>query len=282
VTVLASGSTHKVRRGENLTTIGKRFQVSVQDIIRWNHLKSDRIYVGQLLLLRPEDNTYYSVKRGDALWEIARAYRMTVREIKNLNGLTSDRIYPGQKLKLRGQPTGQSSMYTVRKGDNLTEIAALHQMSLTELRQQNGIRGSRIFPGQKLKVKPILGPGSNDDGWSTGDGLDWSALQISVNNVKKINEQNGPYYYSSPDVDNQPSRNYFEDLELTPLQSYRRARTLWKSFETSVGKMDKLSSRLAGWHFALDPGHGGVDPGAIVKSKDSSGNTFFIVEDEYA
>ncbi len=31
----------------------------------------------------------------------------------------------------------------------------------------------------------------------------------------------------------------------------------------------------------LDPGHGGIDPGAIVEAKDDAGASYFIVEDEY-
>ena len=45
--------------------------------------------------------------------------------------------------------------------------------------------------------------------------------------------------------------------------------------------MGQLSNRLAGWHFVLDPGHGGIDPGTTVRAKDGEGKTFTIVEDEY-
>ena len=44
--------------------------------------------------------------------------------------------------------------------------------------------------------------------------------------------------------------------------------------------MPPLSRRLEGWHFVLDPGHGGIDPGAIVAGKDAQGASFYIVEDE--
>ena len=45
--------------------------------------------------------------------------------------------------------------------------------------------------------------------------------------------------------------------------------------------MGRLSNDLEGWHFVLDPGHGGLDPGAIVKVSDGAGNSVYVVEDEY-
>jgi len=38
---------HKVKRGENLDVISKRYGVSIKDLKRWNSLKSDVIIIGQ-------------------------------------------------------------------------------------------------------------------------------------------------------------------------------------------------------------------------------------------
>jgi N-acetylmuramoyl-L-alanine amidase len=45
--------------------------------------------------------------------------------------------------------------------------------------------------------------------------------------------------------------------------------------------MDRLSNTLSGWYFVLDPGHGGLDPGAVVGVLDGNGNKIYVVEDEY-
>ena len=42
-----------------------------------------------------------------------------------------------------------------------------------------------------------------------------------------------------------------------------------------------LSDTLNGWHMVLDPGHGGLDPGAVVENLDGNGNRLYVVEDEY-
>ncbi len=44
--------TYKVRRGDTLSTIARRHHVSVRNLKRWNHLRSNRIRVGQRLVIR--------------------------------------------------------------------------------------------------------------------------------------------------------------------------------------------------------------------------------------
>lgn len=45
------------------------------------------------------------------------------------------------------------STYTVRRGDTLSEIARAHGLTLARLRSLNGLKGSSIRAGQKLKVR---------------------------------------------------------------------------------------------------------------------------------
>ncbi len=48
----ATPSTHRVASGENLTTIARQNNVSVQDLMRWNNLRSANLRPGQRLKLR--------------------------------------------------------------------------------------------------------------------------------------------------------------------------------------------------------------------------------------
>ncbi len=275
----ADEAVHVVRRGENLSLIAQRRGLSVGRLKRINSLSSNQIHPGQKLRLREVGTTVHMVERGDALWEIAKAYNLTVSELKRLNNLTSDRIYPGQELTVAKTDTAPKlANYVVRPGDNLSEIAQLHQMSLRELRDLNSLHGSLIQPGQKLRVRPMLGGGT-----SPVEGpANWSSLATAIPGVQFFEAANGPYYYKGPRAARQSSTNYAEDSRLTPRTAYKRARLIWEHFEAEVDKLPRRSSRLAGWHFVIDPGHGGIDPGAIVKGKDRDGSSFYVVEDEYA
>ncbi len=272
---------HVVRNGESLSEIGKQFGLTVAQLKRINDLKGNRIYVGQKLRLRDAGATVHIVESGDALWEIAKGYGISVAELKRLNGLKSDRIYPGQELRLSKAAAKRTSVYKIQKGDNLTEIARLHQMSLLELRKLNGITGSVIHPGQNLRVRPIPGLGGRKSSRQTPEGTDWSMVNVPVKGVYRIQSSNGPYYYAAPKAKYQKHATYFEESSISAPVAYRHARMLWESFEKTVAGMGKVSNKLAGWHFVLDPGHGGIDPGTTVRAKDSEGKTFTIVEDEY-
>ena len=51
-----------------------------------------------------------------------------------------------------GDQTADAQRYTVRNGDSLWTIARRHGTTVSRLRSENGIRGSRIFAGQVLTV----------------------------------------------------------------------------------------------------------------------------------
>ena len=108
---------HKVKRGESLWLIARKYDVRIKDIVAINKLSMKKyIKPGQILQI-PADGydlyrklalqksagskqIYHTVRFGDTLSEIAMSYRTSVRKIKKWNGLRSDRIYTGQKLKI--------------------------------------------------------------------------------------------------------------------------------------------------------------------------------------
>ena len=269
---------HIVRRGETLSEIAARYRASVARIKAINGIAGSRILVGQKLRLRPTPTATHLVERGDALWEIARAYDMTVSEVKELNGLSTNRIYPGQELKLNSGTADRLALYVVRPGDYLGEIARLHQMSLAELKTVNQLSSSIIHPGDRLKVKPLLGGGGNR---LTLSQIDWNSLRVRVGGVPRLDSHNGPYYYATPAAKRQRRSGYYEEHPRSTLATYKKALRVWKSFEREVDDLGRLSDALNGWHIVLDPGHGGLDPGAVVKTLDGNGNPLYVVEDEY-
>ena len=113
--------TYRVRRGDSLGSIARRYHVTTAQIKAWNGLRSNTIHPGQKLVIRTgakasvsaaksgtaskKSNTrqqsarYYTVKKGDTLSGIASKYRgVTVSQIKRANNLRSNNIRPGQRL----------------------------------------------------------------------------------------------------------------------------------------------------------------------------------------
>jgi len=93
--------THRVKRGDYLEGIARKYHTTVGSIMRLNHLKSkNRILVGQRLKICCP-RLIHVVKRGDNLETIARRYRTSVAALMKLNRIRSkNRIYVDQKLKL--------------------------------------------------------------------------------------------------------------------------------------------------------------------------------------
>jgi len=269
---------HVVRYGETLSEIALEYRLDTAQLRRINGLEGDRILAGQKLRLKDTPAAVHLVERGDALWEIAQAYSMSVAELKSLNGLSSNRIYPGQELKLDPGKAGATAEYVVAPGDNLIEIARLHQMSVAELRRLNRLEGSIIHPGQRLVVRPFLALGGK---WLEAAEIPWEELAAAPSDMARLEVGNGPYFGAQPRARWQKGMDYYEETGRSPRQAYPVAARLWQRFEAKVGALGRLSNALAGWHVVIDPGHGGLDPGAIVPSLGGDGRRLYVVEDEY-
>jgi membrane-bound lytic murein transglycosylase D len=121
---------HTVRGGERLSTIARKYGVSVSDLQTWNYIGRKGVRPGKKLVVyvkvpqpvtrRPEaiespatapepekqlaakpEYIQHVVKSGESLFSIAKRYNRQVSEIVELNSLTSDIVHKGQVLKIR-------------------------------------------------------------------------------------------------------------------------------------------------------------------------------------
>lgn len=89
---------HKVRRGENLTLIARRYGTSVAKLNKLNRFKRKVLFVGQRVKVPYKEVKRYTVRRGDNLNKIANKFGVTVSMLKQANNLRSSRIFAGQKV----------------------------------------------------------------------------------------------------------------------------------------------------------------------------------------
>lgn len=145
---------------------------------------------------RAADRAVHVVRAGDSLWRIATHYGVTVDALRRANGLTGDVIVPGQVLRLpvdqagldpgHGQdPPGQGDWTVeVQPGDTLSALAQRYGTTIEALMQANGLRDSRIYAGQGLRIpRPPtaedVGAGVPDLAWSPEASAALSADQIA-------------------------------------------------------------------------------------------------------
>lgn len=103
---------HKVRSGESLSVIAKRYKVSVRELQNWNSISNPhKLRIGQRLTLfhspapvaapARSGTIKYTVKRGDSLWSISKRYKVKIKDLQRWNELNNNSILqPGQSIKV--------------------------------------------------------------------------------------------------------------------------------------------------------------------------------------
>ncbi len=107
---------------------------------------------------KTETKITYRVKSGDTVSAIADNHKVSVASILEWNNLSNFRIKSGQSLtiftdgreaqKNKTEPT----VYRVKKGDTLSGIAVQNDVTVSQLRQWNDIKGSNIRVDQRITI----------------------------------------------------------------------------------------------------------------------------------
>ncbi|MDD3077569.1 MAG: LysM peptidoglycan-binding domain-containing protein [Paludibacter sp.] len=203
----ASGK-HEVQKGESLFSISKKYNMPVDEIVRLNNLKDNKILVGQILntsVAAPKQdaenaiakNTVkpaviendmtsalsHKVQKGETLSSIARKYNQTVKQIETLNDLSDGKIFIGQMLKVRADETKESKpesvasiqtkkqtttdknqpvseaptethyqAHKVLSGESLYSISKKYNIPIDEIKTANNLTGNTLQPGQELRI----------------------------------------------------------------------------------------------------------------------------------
>jgi LysM repeat protein len=107
---------HKVKPGDNLKNIALKFNVTIEQIMEWNALRTGNIYVGQRLKIysdqiaksnqaqtpKPPAKKYYIVRSGDTFTRVAQKHNLTQAQLQKLNpGVRVNQITIGQRLRVR-------------------------------------------------------------------------------------------------------------------------------------------------------------------------------------
>ena len=196
---------HKVKRGESLWTISKKYRVSIHDLAAVNKIRNrHRLSIGQKLTIpvrRSNGGTLlasnsgpsghkkviYKVKRGDTLGHIAEDYNTMARSIRRWNKLEyGQHIFPGQKLTIwikedmsqlasNTNAGREKVVHKVKRGDTIGHIAESYRVSSRKIMSWNNIKSKQhIYPGQKLNI------------WVKNNNSSKSITQKSSNKGKKV------------------------------------------------------------------------------------------------
>jgi len=191
-TAVVSGSENPqfyvVEKGDNIAGIARKFNVSVDDLKKWNNLDDNTVRLDTKLKVADLDGTNpeavaksddtkfknqeYIVVKGDNLSTIAQRNNVSLEDLKTWNNLSGNNVMVGAKLivgkteiandiavaekntkKERMSARSLDAHYYVKKGDSLFSIAKKYPgVSVSDIKKWNGISGNNLKPGMKLKI----------------------------------------------------------------------------------------------------------------------------------
>ena len=137
---------HKVRPGETLFAISRKYDVSPKELARWNGMKlSDNLRPGKRLTIRLEDEEEDSKPKSRSKKDDNRDERVA-SDSKGKKDKKSSRLAKRDKS---GKNDVKQVRYEVRRGDTLYSISKRYKVSVSQLQSWN--KGSRnLKPGQDL------------------------------------------------------------------------------------------------------------------------------------
>lgn len=193
-------SEYIVQKGDTLYSIGRRFNISIDELKRINNLISNTLTIGQVLKLKEVgqlDNPIYIVQKGDTLYSIAKNNNISVDELVKINNLANSNLSIGQELYIpkleekieNNNLSEEYDFYTIKKGDSLWKIAREFDIPLPELIEINNLTNLTLSIGQTLLVPKLDNNTNNIYIVEKGDSL-WSIAKnnnLSVDELKRLN-----------------------------------------------------------------------------------------------
>ena len=190
---------YKIRAGDTLSEIADRYGTTVETLQAVNGISSaHHIRIGQVIRI-PDGSSQasdsqaspavhagisttqpgiadYTVRDGDTAYAIAGRLDMNLQDLRALNPeLDLSNLHPGQKIRVPAtssssgaaattQPSGPTmTEYSVRAGDNLSEIADRHGISVEQLLEQNpGLTPHQIHPGDVIRIPSAASSGDGE------------------------------------------------------------------------------------------------------------------------
>lgn len=170
---------HKVRRGETLAQVARRYGVTTRQIKRWNHMRSSKLQRGQKLKIvtrqfvpappkaeeqnQPAENRVVK-EQSPALADTIMSARPTVEEpageVEEVivedehdeDEETEAEAEEAETPQPKPQPAAAARSHKVVKGDTLYSLARRYGVTVDAIKKANNLADSSLRIGQRLKI----------------------------------------------------------------------------------------------------------------------------------
>jgi LysM repeat protein len=164
VTIQKVKITHKVKSGESLSTIAKKYKVTIAELKSWNSLSSDKLQIGKSLKVITKKAVPVKQSGTQPQAEPLVANAALKEEVKKEEPKVADKrvedpngnkevVFVSTKASTAiTKATGDWIFHTVKSGESLFSLAKMYGSSIEELIQWNGLTSNNIKVGQSIHV----------------------------------------------------------------------------------------------------------------------------------
>ena len=197
VTIQKVKITHKVKSGESLSTIAKKYKVTVAELKSWNSLSSDKLSIGKALKVITKKAVPVKQNGTQTQAEPLVADAAVKEEVKKEEPRVTDRKteIPNETKEVvfistkspsaTTKANGDGISHTVKSGESLFLLAKMYGSSIEELIQWNGLTSNNIKVGQTLQVgRAATTTASNNPIAATTTTPTTTASEVEVEEVK--------------------------------------------------------------------------------------------------
>ena len=145
---------YTIKKGDNLYSIAKNYNISLEELINFNQQGSTLLHIGEQLLIpinnQTNNNIQYVIKPGDTLYNIAKRYNTNVDEIKRINNLNTNMLKIGETILIPG--TSNYQTYVIRTNDTLEGIALKYNTTVENIMKANNLLTDDVTVGQIILI----------------------------------------------------------------------------------------------------------------------------------
>jgi membrane-bound lytic murein transglycosylase D len=137
--------THKVRKGETLASIARKYDCSSSEIKKWNKLKKSSVYKGQALKI------YVQSKQPAIQAKTPKTVPASHVVASGSDSLTVEQTVASVEKKQTSK-TVSPRYHVVKKSESLGKVAAKYHVTTKNLMAWNKLKSTNVMIGQKIRV----------------------------------------------------------------------------------------------------------------------------------
>jgi LysM repeat protein len=154
--LVAEEGQHVVQRGENVYSIARRYGIAVTKLRSWNNLSTDVIQPCTALKVvappKPIEQPSMAMARAN---DVPMSYAKVVKPIVQTKTVT--KYETKYVTKIVCEAKAREGEHIVQQGENLSAVAKLYNVSISELRSWNKLKNDKLETCSRLKVtEPIV------------------------------------------------------------------------------------------------------------------------------